>query len=110
MYEEQFKKWGLYKYSKKTKKHEMNNTVLCDTQTRSMLSNLDINKDDNRNYLKYSQEMDPANAIDPGTFWRHSTGRNLLSQIVGMPSLIAASDQLLQRPVTLLQLWVPTEF
>ena len=92
------------------KKHGMDDNVLRDTQTQVMLSNLDINKHDNTNNLKLSQEMDLANAIDPGTLWSHPTGRNILYQTVGMPSLITASAQLLQRPVTLLQLQVLVKF
>ncbi|CAF9935980.1 hypothetical protein IMSHALPRED_010416 [Imshaugia aleurites] len=69
MYEEHFKEWGVRKDSKRTKTDDIDEDVLRHTQTQVVLSNPNTNKYDNTNNPKLSQEMDLANAIDPGTLW-----------------------------------------
>lgn len=75
MYEEHFRKWGLHKYSRRTKKHEMHGRFLHDAQTRTVLPNVGIKTDDMQEIPRYLQEMHLTNATDHGNFCGSSKGK-----------------------------------
>ena len=77
MYEEHFRKWGLHKYSRRTKKHEMRERFPHDSQTQTILPNVGIQTDDIQEIPRYLQEMHLTNATDPGSSCGSSKGKEI---------------------------------
>jgi len=93
MYEEQFKKWGLHKYLKRSKKDEILGRVVHAAQTQSPPPDLDINSDDLRKVLRHLNEMHRmsislgemrvtmSKAGDSDGFCSSSTGRDFYYRV-----------------------------
>lgn len=75
MYEEHFKRWGVHKYSRRTKKPEMRGSFLHNSQAQTVLPDVGNKTDDMKEIPSYLQDMHLINATDSDTFFSSSTGK-----------------------------------